>query len=103
MPYISPLTGRPMGEPLSQTAIDNVVAFFKKHAPKTEEGEMKKEWWEDTTPILDGGSDGQEYTQVFGRLKDGSWEYAIVKFTNDGHKLEVIEIYNGKATESVFR
>jgi hypothetical protein len=58
-----------------------------------------QEWWEGATPIYDGASDGQEYTQVFGRQVGLHWEYVVVKFSNDGRPIEALEISNGKVEE----
>jgi hypothetical protein len=55
-------------------------------------------WWEGMEPIHKG-CDGVEVTHVYARsigMLDGAWEYAIVRYKDDGTFLGVALLRNGR-------
>lgn len=57
-----------------------------------------KEWWTTATPIYKGEGDGQEYTWVYARKMTKGWEYALVRYFDDGTFQGVAIIKDGKVT-----
>lgn len=55
-------------------------------------------WWEKAKPIHKGIGDGQEYTWIYARKTSKGWEYALVRYFDDGTLQGVAIIKDGKAT-----
>lgn len=57
------------------------------------------DWWKGMEPIHKGEGDGQEMTYIYVRRepKTDTWEYALVRYFDDGEFLGVTYLSDGKA------